>query len=203
MAKGQFDDAFECFRNSVIKRSNDSQFWNAIAIYYFVKENYKEAFEKIIMATTLKPQVYEFWFNLGILYEKCRQPEEAHIAYTKALEIEPTNKDVNDRINFISMKNPNNVQENSNHLYSLLKHLPFQVSNSLQIQRDYKNLKSNEKYDSMQSLFDAIQVRSKQNDEFNLGEEQERQDDKEQNFDKNEMHVRTMPLTAMSLQYLQ
>ena len=55
MAMGAFDESFECFRNSVIKKSNDPAYWNAIAIYYFVKENYKDSFEKIIMASTLKP----------------------------------------------------------------------------------------------------------------------------------------------------
>lgn len=30
----------------------------------------------------------EIWFNLGVLYEKCRQPEEALIAYGKVLELD-------------------------------------------------------------------------------------------------------------------
>jgi len=29
----------------------------------------------------------ENWYNLGILYERCNQPEEAKIAYNKVLEI--------------------------------------------------------------------------------------------------------------------
>lgn len=35
----------------------------------------------------------EIWYNLGVLYEKCKQPEEALIAYSKVLEIETNGSD--------------------------------------------------------------------------------------------------------------
>ena len=30
----------------------------------------------------------EVWYNLGVLYERCRQPDEALIAYTKVLDLD-------------------------------------------------------------------------------------------------------------------
>lgn len=50
---------------------------------------YTESFEAIIKASTLKPDMSEIWFNLGILYDKCNQPEEANIAFQKVLELQP------------------------------------------------------------------------------------------------------------------
>jgi hypothetical protein len=40
----------------------------------------------------------EIWYNLGVLYEKCRQPEEALIAYTKVLELDTEDNDAQKRI---------------------------------------------------------------------------------------------------------
>ena len=45
----------------------------------------------------------EIWYNLGVLYEKCKQPEEALIAYSKVLEIEPEDTEAQKRI--IAIKN--------------------------------------------------------------------------------------------------
>ena len=46
----------------------------------------------------------EVWFNLGVLYEKCRQPEEALIAYSKVLELDNDDSDAQKRI--MSIKSP-------------------------------------------------------------------------------------------------
>ena len=46
----------------------------------------------------------EIWFNLGVLYEKCKQPEEALIAYSKVLESEPDDADSQKRI--LAIKSP-------------------------------------------------------------------------------------------------
>jgi hypothetical protein len=40
----------------------------------------------------------EIWYNLGVLYEKCRQPEEALIAYSKVLELDNDDTDAQKRI---------------------------------------------------------------------------------------------------------
>ena len=43
----------------------------------------------------------ETWYNFGILYEACKQGDEAVVAYNKALEIEPTNAETRDRVAFL------------------------------------------------------------------------------------------------------
>lgn len=35
----------------------------------------------------------EIWYNLGVLYEKCKQPEEGLIAYGKVLELDSDDQD--------------------------------------------------------------------------------------------------------------
>ena len=47
----------------------------------------------------------EIWYNLGVLYEKCNQPEEALIAYSRVLEINAEDCDSQQRI--LSIKNFN------------------------------------------------------------------------------------------------
>jgi len=63
-------------------------YWATLAIFHYNTSNYTDAFENIIKATTLNPQMSEVWYNLGVLYEKCRQPDEALIAYSKVLELD-------------------------------------------------------------------------------------------------------------------
>jgi Flp pilus assembly protein TadD len=46
-----------------------------------MREDFGKAFECCIKATSHNTYKSEIWYNLGVLYEKCRQPEEAKIAY--------------------------------------------------------------------------------------------------------------------------
>jgi tetratricopeptide (TPR) repeat protein len=80
-------------------------YWATIAIFHYNTGNYTDAFENIIKATTLNPQMSEIWYNLGVLYEKCRQPEEGLIAYSKVLELDNDDQDAQQRI--MAIKNPN------------------------------------------------------------------------------------------------
>ena len=57
-----------------------------------------ESFENITQATTLKHELWEVWYNLGILYETCKQPEEALIAYDMVLSTDPKQPDAQKRI---------------------------------------------------------------------------------------------------------
>ena len=81
--------ALECFNLAKTKSPTDAIFWTSFAILLYMQGKYTESFEAIIKASTLKPDMSEIWFNLGILYDKCNQPEEANIAFQKVLELQP------------------------------------------------------------------------------------------------------------------
>jgi tetratricopeptide (TPR) repeat protein len=88
MALDNNKDALENFQQAAYKNPGEAVYWATLAIFYYNTGNYTDAFENIIKATTLNPQMSEVWYNLGVLYEKCRQPEEALIAYSKVLELD-------------------------------------------------------------------------------------------------------------------
>jgi Tfp pilus assembly protein PilF len=50
--------------------------------------NHTAAFESLVNAMTLDSNVSEIWYNFGVLYEKCKQPDDALEAYAKVIELE-------------------------------------------------------------------------------------------------------------------
>lgn len=75
----------------------------------------------------------ESWFNFGILYEKCKQNEEAVVAYNRALEIAPENEEARQRLN--AVKQPSYVFDEQN---AKMKFPEFKIPNSLVIDKSYK-----------------------------------------------------------------
>lgn len=73
-----------------------------------------ESFENITQATTLKHELYEVWYNLGILYETCKQPDEALIAYDMVLSIDPKQPDALKRISAIKSSKYEEMLNNEN-----------------------------------------------------------------------------------------
>jgi tetratricopeptide (TPR) repeat protein len=79
----------------------------------------------------------EIWYNLGVLYEKCKQPEEALIAYSKVLDLDNEDSDAQKRI--LAIKNPYYATEQSKNSLNLpMKYPKFTLPNSLTILRKYK-----------------------------------------------------------------
>jgi tetratricopeptide (TPR) repeat protein len=79
----------------------------------------------------------EIWYNLGVLYEKCKQPEEALIAYSKVLELDSDDSDAQKRI--LAIKSPYYQQEQVKSPVTLqMKYPKFTLPNSLTILRKYK-----------------------------------------------------------------
>lgn len=76
----------------------------------------------------------ESWYNFGILYEKCKQNDEALVAYKKALEIDPDDQDARNRL--LAIQNNISNQDNSNILY--MKFPQFRIQNNLVIDKKYK-----------------------------------------------------------------
>lgn len=65
-------EALDNFTLAANKNPGEAVYWATLAIFYYNTGNYTDAFENIIKATTLNPQMSEIWYNLGALYEKCR-----------------------------------------------------------------------------------------------------------------------------------
>lgn len=80
----------------------------------------------------------EIWYNLGVLYEKCKQPEEALIAYAKVLELDGDDNEAQKRI--IAIKNSSfYIQEQQKNNITLQMRYPkFTLPNSLSILKKYK-----------------------------------------------------------------
>lgn len=113
-------------------------YWATLAIFFYNTGNYTDAFENIIKATTLNPQMSEVWYNLGVLYEKCRQPDEALIAYSKVLDLESEDAEAQKRI--VAIKSPYyQIEQNKNPQVALqMKYPKFTLPNSLVILKKYK-----------------------------------------------------------------
>ena len=60
------------FKEAINKFQNEAAFWASQAIIFYKKEEFSEAFEYIIKATSLNSNKSELWYNLGVLYEKCK-----------------------------------------------------------------------------------------------------------------------------------
>tara|TARA_B110000285_G_C14981295_1_gene541503 strand:+ start:514 stop:963 length:450 start_codon:yes stop_codon:yes gene_type:complete len=97
--------------------------------------DYSDSFENIIKATSLNTLKPEIWYNLGILYEKCKQPEEALIAYSKVQDLNIGDPDSIQRINDIQSPFYNQNQG----IFNLeMKQPSFNLPNSLTILNKYK-----------------------------------------------------------------
>ena len=84
--------------------------------------------------------MYEVWYNLGILYEKCKQPEEGLIAYNKVLEIDRNLQSVHKRIMAIKSADYKTVMTKSQSFMNLtMIHPVYCLPNSLTILRKYQD----------------------------------------------------------------
>lgn len=89
---GKNDEALKIYQQLIQKNMNSELYWCSMAALFYNMNQYEEAFDKIMNATKLNGQMFEIWYNFGVLYEKCKQSGEAVVAYTKASEIEPENE---------------------------------------------------------------------------------------------------------------
>ena len=89
MQKDDNMKALNYFHQAAFKYPGEAAYWASLAIVYYKNGAYSDSFENIIKATSINTLQPEIWYNLGILYEKCKQPEEALIAYSKVHDIFP------------------------------------------------------------------------------------------------------------------
>jgi tetratricopeptide (TPR) repeat protein len=64
--------ALGLFQEAAFKFPGEAAYWASLAIVYYQNGDYSDSFENIIKATSLNTFVPEIWYNLGILYEKCK-----------------------------------------------------------------------------------------------------------------------------------
>jgi tetratricopeptide (TPR) repeat protein len=131
---GMHADAARMYDELIEKNQNSALYWCSYAVLNYEQNECEKAFEKIINATKLNGQMVESWFNFGVLYEKCKQSDEAVVAYRKALEIDPEDADSRQRLNSIQsqMYNPDTIMMVS------MKFPQFRVPNNLVIDKKYK-----------------------------------------------------------------
>jgi Tfp pilus assembly protein PilF len=72
MEQNDLQKAEEHFKDAITKFQGEAAFWASQAIIFYKKEEYSEAFEYIIKASSLNSHKGEVWYNLGVLYEKCK-----------------------------------------------------------------------------------------------------------------------------------
>ena len=108
MAQDDLKKALELFQEAAFKYPGEAAYWATLAIVYYKNGDYSDSFENIIKATSLNTLKPEIWYNLGILYEKCKQPDEALISYQKVQDLNPNDQDSIERINAINHPYYNN-----------------------------------------------------------------------------------------------
>jgi len=101
MALDDNKKALELLQEAAFKYPGEAAYWASLAIVYYKNGDYSDSFENIIKATSLNTFKSEIWYNLGVLYEKCKQPEEALIAYSKVQDLEQGEEDSLKRMNII------------------------------------------------------------------------------------------------------
>lgn len=130
--------ALELFQEATFKNPGEAAYWASLAIVYYKNGDYSDSFENIIKATSLNTFKSEVWYNLGILYERCRQPEEALIAYQKVQDLNQGDEDSRKRITAIQSPVYTSVNGQNQSIFNLqMKQPVFKLPNSLQIMKKF------------------------------------------------------------------
>lgn len=88
-AQGRLDEAADCFARAVAKNGKRPAYWVNWALCLAAGERVTQALEKLEMATRLKPDFVEAWYNLGVLQRQTNQIEAAVASYRKVLRLSP------------------------------------------------------------------------------------------------------------------
>lgn len=131
-------EAFDLISQAAQQLPTEAVFWTSLAVLLYYKRKINESFEHITLATSLKHELWEVWYNLGILYETCKQPEEALIAYDMVLSIDPKQPDAQKRILAIKQhKYTEEMNDSQNPVQLQMKHPTQCIPNTLTILRNY------------------------------------------------------------------
>jgi len=81
-----FATAQDFFKQAMNANDTEAVYACSLAIAQYMANNFTDAFDNIIKASVKDPNIREIWYNLGILYERCKQQDEALIAYSKVID---------------------------------------------------------------------------------------------------------------------
>ncbi|KAJ1912737.1 glucose repression mediator protein [Tieghemiomyces parasiticus] len=102
MSTGQHAEAYDCYQQAVYRDSSNAHFWCSIGVLYFQISQYRDALDAYSRALRYNAQLSEVWHNLGTLYETCNnQVDDAINAYVRALDVDPNNEVVKQRLSLL------------------------------------------------------------------------------------------------------
>lgn len=128
VAQRNYTKSCEAYQQAVLRNGKNPVFWCSIGLMYFQIQQYRDALDKFSKAIHLNSQLWEVWWNLGILYETCNnQIPDAIASYKRALEVDPSNALVHQRLTLLS--NYQQAPPGTAHLPSIPSpvDLPFNV----------------------------------------------------------------------------
>lgn len=97
-----YNKAYESYQHAVRRDSRNPSFWFSIGYLYQQTHQHRDALDAYIRAIHINSRMVEVWWNLGILYESCNnQAGDALDAYQRVLELDPTNKALEERIHLM------------------------------------------------------------------------------------------------------
>lgn len=91
LERKQYVESKEEFQLAIFKNSQTALYWCSIGVLYALALQPQDAFESLVKASNLPGAGEEIWLNMGILYEHCKQKNEAILAYDRALAMKPSN----------------------------------------------------------------------------------------------------------------
>lgn len=83
--KGLFSEAIDTINMAIQKNQRKAKYWCTLGIYQARLKDFKQAFNAFICCNNIDLKIPESWFDLGILYEICKQKDEAIFVLEKSL----------------------------------------------------------------------------------------------------------------------
>ena len=91
LERKQYVESKEEFQLAILKNPQSALYWCSIGVLYALAMQPQDAFESLVKASNLPGAGVEVWLDMGILYEHCKQKNEAILAYDRVLSHQPGN----------------------------------------------------------------------------------------------------------------
>lgn len=104
----EYNDAYEAYKQGLYRDSKNAILWCSIGILYYQIDQFRDALGAYSRSIRINPYIPEVWLNLGILYESSNnQVDDAIDAYKRAIELDPENEIVNQRLHMLEKAKKN------------------------------------------------------------------------------------------------